>query len=137
MNDPVKLLAETEVLISNPKLGDMLAETEPELIWDKFRPVIPAAGIPNRFAPDPENVPSFKLTAEPVMFKLPVNVCVSVNALPKILELLKQIPNYNLIEKINFLYPELKCNKNIRFVKICNEYKSIKSKIDIKKDQTV
>jgi hypothetical protein len=59
------------------------------------------------------------------------------NDKPKILELLKQIPNYNLVEKINFLYPELKCNKNIRFVKICNEYKSIKSKIDIKKDQTV
>ena len=59
------------------------------------------------------------------------------NDKPKILELLKQLPNYNLVEKINFLYPELKCNKNIRFVKICNEYKSIKSKIDIKKDQTV
>jgi hypothetical protein len=29
---PVKLLAETEVLISKPKFGDIEAETEPELI---------------------------------------------------------------------------------------------------------
>ena len=53
------------------------------------------------------------------------------NDKPKILELLKQVSNYNLVEKINLLYPELKCDKNIRFVKICNEYKSIKSKIYI------
>jgi hypothetical protein len=54
------------------------------------------------------------------------------NDKPKILELLKQIQTYNVVEKINSLYPELKCNKNIRFVKICNEYKSIHHKIDIK-----
>ncbi len=64
----------------------MLAETDPDEICDKFNPVIPVAGIPNRFAPDPEKVPSFKLTAEPVMFREPVKVCVSVNALPKMLE---------------------------------------------------
>lgn len=59
------------------------------------------------------------------------------NDKPKILELLKDIQNYNIVEKINVLYPELKCNKNIRFVKICNEYKSIKSKIDIKTEKEV
>jgi hypothetical protein len=59
------------------------------------------------------------------------------NDKPKILELLKEIKTYNVVKKINFLYPELKCNQNIRFVKICNEYKAIKSKIDIKTEKEV
>jgi hypothetical protein len=29
VKEPVKLLAETEVLISKPKFGEMLAETDP------------------------------------------------------------------------------------------------------------
>lgn len=51
------------------------------------------------------------------------------NDKPKILELLKEIQSYNVVERIKLLYPELKCNQNIRFVKICNEYKSIKVKL--------
>ena len=57
------------------------------------------------------------------------------NDKPKILELLKEIKTYNVVEKINVIYPELKCTQNIRFVKICNEYKAMKSKIDIKTEK--
>jgi hypothetical protein len=66
------LLAETEVLISNPKFGDIEAETEPELIWDRFKPVIPVAGIPNKFAPEPEKAPLTKEIADPLTVKDPV-----------------------------------------------------------------
>ena len=45
------------VFTSSPLFGDMLADTLPELICDKFNPVIPLAGIPERFAPEPLNEP--------------------------------------------------------------------------------
>lgn len=59
------------------------------------------------------------------------------NEKSKMLELMKQIENYDIVDRINKLYPELKCNKNIRFVKICNEYKNIKHKIDNKTENNL
>lgn len=49
------------------------------------------------------------------------------NSKSKILELLQKMPNYNLISRINELYPNLNFNKKVKIgmVKIINEYKII------------
>ena len=45
------------VFTLNPSLGEIEALTEPEAIWDKFRPTIPEAGMPVSPAPDPSKDP--------------------------------------------------------------------------------
>lgn len=45
----------------------------------------------------------------------------------KILELIKNIPEYNLIENIRRLYPMIEINDNMKMNKICNQYKKISS----------
>jgi len=56
-SEPVNEVATTFVFTCSPFCSDMEADTEPDDIWDKFKPVIPDAGISNKLAPDPENDP--------------------------------------------------------------------------------
>ena len=47
----------------------------------------------------------------------------------KILELLKDIPNYNLFENINKLYPKFKFLPTTKMIKLCQLFKNYKKKI--------
>jgi len=80
-----------------------------------------------------QSLPSIELIIENNNFDQIIYYSIE-NDKPSILELLKKIENYDVVERINTHYPMLKCTKNIRFVKICNMYKNIK--IDNKIEKT-
>jgi hypothetical protein len=54
------------VLTCNPLFGDIEAETLPDVIWDKFNPTIPDAGISYNPEPSPINEP----VNDPVLYEL-------------------------------------------------------------------
>ena len=56
------------VLTTNPVLGAIEAVALPLAICERFKPVIPEAGIPNKSAPEPEKLPEIPS----VTVKLPV-----------------------------------------------------------------
>ena len=77
-------------------------------------------------------LPSIEILIEHNNFDQILNFSLE-NHKSKIVELLRQIPDYNVVDRINFFYPELNCTNTISFVKICNQYKIMNHKID-KKD---
>jgi hypothetical protein len=69
VSDPVMVV---KVFTCNPLSGEILALTLPEEICERFNPVIPEAGILNKFAPEPEKDPVNEVALiEPVAIKFP------------------------------------------------------------------
>lgn len=56
LNEPLNDGAVTPVFTCSPLFGDIDADTDPDDIWDRFRPTIPDAGMSYRFAPEPEKL---------------------------------------------------------------------------------
>jgi len=72
VSDPLIVVS---VFTLNPLFGDIDADTDPDDIWDKFRPTIPDAGMSYRFAPEPEKLDDTDwATIRSVTFNEPVTV---------------------------------------------------------------